>query len=205
MSRNINLGILTKISSVFSSLTSLAIAIRELFLIKLPCQRGLDFCRVSRRLSTTYKGPGNYFWVWRAGETHQNVTPLGRRLGKVPTLQLHLSRHSVLYGRLLRDLHWDYAQSSVEALSCFGGKCSAAVLPTLVLPVSPCAGGIIPWLPCAFVDVHTPSGTWKEDWCRRGNFHVKQYADIAKWLFRKQGCGGARKKWGSGTGLFSRS
>lgn len=54
----------------------------------------LNFCRVSHRLSTVYNWPGNYFWFWRAGETHPYVTPLGRRLGMVVAVASSLSLSS---------------------------------------------------------------------------------------------------------------
>lgn len=119
-------------------------------------KRWLNFCRVSHRLSTVYKWPGNYFWFWRAGETHPYVTPLGRRLGKVLTLQLHPHCHSVLL-KTAWGPGWDSGQSSVEAFFLLWGQtpcCSTVIYSTASVPL--CSGNNPVFLTTMDGECHVP-------------------------------------------------
>lgn len=95
--------------------------------------------------------------------------------------------------------------------SCSGDKLPAAVLSSIALPVSPCAQGItLCSSPLWMVNAMYPCGCahslrWMKGGWKRGNVHVLQNAEKAAWLLRKWHYGKARKKQGSGIGLFSRS
>lgn len=78
-------------------------------------------------------------------------------------------------------------------ISRFRDRLFAAVLTSPALPASPCAGRIMPSSSTPGWQMHAAclcgcaySLRWMEGGCRRGSFHLQQYAGKATWPLRKQ-------------------